>query len=72
MRIGSKSQVMPMNDRAARFPRLMQVRLPDNVASAVDQAAEREFTTQSEFVRRAVIAQLKERGIDPTQLQPAT
>ena len=61
-----------MNDRAARFPRLMQVRLPDNVASAVDQAAEREFTTQSEFVRRAVIAQLKERGIDPTQLQPAT
>jgi hypothetical protein len=45
----------------------LHVLAPRSLTAAVKEAAARELTTNSEYIRRAVIAQLRADGIDPTQ-----
>ena len=46
-----------------RFPQAFMLRLPDQVASGIKRAADEGMTTQAEYARRAIMAQLKEDGI---------
>ena len=48
----------------AKFPEVMKLRGPEGVSAALARAASREHTTVSEYVRRAVISQLKDDGIE--------
>ena len=48
----------------------IKARAPVALRNAMERAAEREMTTQSEWMRRAIIQKLRADGIDPTQLEP--
>jgi hypothetical protein len=50
---------------------VQKARAPVALRNAMERAAEREMTTQSEWMRRAIIQKLRADGIDPTQLEPA-
>jgi hypothetical protein len=52
----------PMRDC---FPFLIKARAPSVLREAIKVAAERELTTPSEWMRRALLRQLREQGIDP-------
>lgn len=47
----------------------MQVRAPIALADAVKTAADRELTTISEYVRRALLEKLRGAGIDPAKIE---
>ena len=49
----------------------LHVLAPRSLTAAVKAAAARELTTNSEYVRRAVIERLRADGIDPTQFGSA-
>ncbi len=44
---------------------------PWSLTAAIKAAAARELTTNSEYVRRAVIERLRVDGVDPSQHAPA-
>jgi hypothetical protein len=48
--------------------KMLQLQAPPALAAAVKFAADREMTTISEFVRRALIDRLRSDGIDPALL----
>jgi hypothetical protein len=54
-----------------RFPEKRTVKLPAGVSSKIDEAASRELTTGAEWMRRALIQQLKADGLDPTTTEAA-
>jgi hypothetical protein len=56
---------------APAFRQSRQLLAPPNLTAAVKEAAEREMTTTSEFVRRLVIKELRSNGIDPCEFAPA-
>jgi hypothetical protein len=58
-------------DREAHSRNSLQVRAPRCLTAAVREAAGREMTSTSEFVRRAVIKELRSNGIDPAAYLPA-
>jgi hypothetical protein len=47
------------------FPILIKARAPSVLREAIKVAAEKELTTPSEWMRQAIIRQLREQGIDP-------
>jgi hypothetical protein len=49
----------------------LHVLAPASLTAAVKAAAERELTSNSEYVRRAVIERLRADGIDPAQFASA-
>jgi hypothetical protein len=48
----------------------LHVLAPRSLTDAVKAAAARELTSNSEYVRRAVIARLRADGIDPASFTP--
>ena len=48
----------------------LHVLAPRSLTAAVKEAAARELTTNSEYIRRAVIQRLRSEGIDPAQFEP--
>jgi hypothetical protein len=49
----------------------LHVLAPKSLAAAVKEAARRELTSNSEYVRRALIARLRADGFDPASFSPA-
>jgi hypothetical protein len=49
----------------------LHVLAPRSLTDAVKEAAARELTTNSEYIRRAVIARLRADGIDPASFSPS-
>jgi hypothetical protein len=49
----------------------LHVLAPRSLTDAVKEAAARELTSNSEYIRRAVIARLRSDGIDPAKFAPA-
>ena len=49
------------------FPILIKARAPSVLREAIKVAAEKELTTPSEWMRRALLRQLREAGIDPQE-----
>jgi hypothetical protein len=47
-----------------RFPRYVQFRVPEKLPTAIAAAAEKRMTTISEYLRQAVIKELKSDGFD--------
>ena len=47
------------------FTVLIKARAPDVLRDAINVAAEKELTTPSEWMRRALLRQLREDGIEP-------
>jgi hypothetical protein len=47
------------------FAILIKARAPSVLREAIKVAAEKELTTPSEWMRQAIIRQLREQGIDP-------
>jgi hypothetical protein len=47
------------------FPVLIKARAPSVLCEAIKIAAEKELTTPSEWMRRALLRRLHEDGIDP-------
>ena len=47
------------------FPILIKARAPSVLREAIKVAAEKELTTPSEWMRRALLRQLREDGIEP-------
>jgi metal-responsive CopG/Arc/MetJ family transcriptional regulator len=58
------------HDRA-RYDTLLQVCAPKCLIAAVDQTAERQLTSRSNYVRTAVLAQLRSDGIEVDRLAGA-
>jgi hypothetical protein len=59
---------MSVNVQAKR--NLIQVLVPSSISAAIREAATRELTSNSEYVRRAVIARLRSDGVDPAGFTP--
>ena len=51
-------------DRKVHLPAKMRVRVPRGLPAAVQAAASREFTTPSDFVRRAIVEAVRTAGIE--------
>jgi hypothetical protein len=47
------------------FSEVVRFRAPDGFAEAIAEAAARDLTTSSEFVRRALVERLRALGIEP-------
>jgi hypothetical protein len=54
-----------MAHERTRYDTLLQVCAPECLITAVDQAAHKQFTTRSGYVRTAVLDRLRADGIDP-------
>ena len=52
-----------MRTQATPFNELVQFKAPDGFSAAVTAAARRDHTSNAEFLRRAVIARLREVGL---------
>jgi hypothetical protein len=50
--------------RQVHLPDKMRVRVPKGLPAAVQAAASREFTTPSDFVRRAIVQAVKTAGVE--------
>ena len=50
---------------SGRFPGLLTIRCPEALPESIAEAASRQFTTSSEYTRRALFAQLRADGFDP-------
>jgi hypothetical protein len=57
-----------MNAHAKR--NLIQVLAPSSLTAAIKEAAARDLTSNSEYVRRALLERLRSDGIDPTRFAP--
>ena len=55
------------DETRARFPNLISVRCPPALPVAIERAADRDLTTPSEYVRRALIDRLRADGFDPAE-----
>jgi hypothetical protein len=51
--------------RDEHFPILIKTRAPKALSQAIRVAAEKDLTTPSEWMRQALLRQLREKGIDP-------
>jgi hypothetical protein len=51
------------NRQRARFRTAIQILAPTSLRSAVQEAAARELTTVSEYTRRALVARLRQDGV---------
>jgi hypothetical protein len=56
-----------MSERVTSFPDVLRLRAPGSLTTAIREAAARDMTTASEYVRQAVIQKLRVDGIDPRQ-----
>ena len=56
-----------MSERVTSFPDVLRLRTPASLTTAIREAAARDMTTASEYVRRAVIQKLSVDGIDLRQ-----
>jgi hypothetical protein len=45
----------------------LHVLAPKSLAAAVKEAARRDLTTSSEYIRRVLVERLRDEGIDPTR-----
>jgi hypothetical protein len=50
--------------RPMRFPSYLRIRAPEKLPDAVAAAADKKFTTASEYVRQAIIKELKADGFE--------
>jgi hypothetical protein len=48
----------------------LSVLVPDQLRAALNFAAERRYTTPSEYCRQAVIERMRADGVEPTLVQP--
>ena len=58
--------------RSKRFPGLLKIRCPEVLSEAIAETAGRQFTTSSEYVRRALLAQLHADGVNPAKNKTAS
>jgi len=49
-----------------RFDCLITARAPERLKAAIEQAAGRKMTSGSEYVRQAILGQLRSDGIEPS------
>ena len=49
----------------------LHVLAPKSLAAAVKEAARRDLTTSSEYIRRVLVERLRGEGIDPSTFPPA-
>lgn len=49
------------------YTEVVRFRAPDGFGEAIAEAAARDFTTSSEFVRRALVERLRSLGIEPSR-----
>lgn len=49
------------------YSEVVRFRAPNGLSEAIAEAAARDLTTSSEFVRRALVDRLRSLGIDPTK-----
>ena len=54
----------PMN-QLTRCDRLIQIRAPEFLTKALDNAADKQLTSRSDYIRVALLDRLREDGIDP-------
>lgn len=54
------------------YSEVVRFRVPNGLAEAIAEAAARDLTTSSEFVRRALVERLRSLGIDPTRTNKRT
>jgi uncharacterized protein (DUF1778 family) len=52
-----------MSDEVCRYPEVIRARAPKELREAVERAADRELTTASTFIRKAIINQLRADGV---------
>ena len=55
----------------ARFPRYVQFRAPEGLPDVIAAAADKKLTTASEYVRQAIIKELKADGLNIEELSAA-
>jgi hypothetical protein len=55
----------------SRFPRYIQFRAPEKLPDVIAAAAGKKLTTASEYLRQAVIKELKADGLDIDELSAA-
>jgi hypothetical protein len=51
-----------------RCDRLIQLRAPEFLQRALDQAADKRLTSRSDYIRAALLDRLRADGVDPAQL----
>lgn len=54
--------------RAARFNAMFQIRTTENLADAVERAADKRVQTRSDYIRTAIVDRLQADGIDLNSL----
>jgi uncharacterized protein with beta-barrel porin domain len=50
---------------------LIQVLVPWSISAAIKEAAAHELTSNSEYIRRALVERLRSDGVDPARFAPA-
>jgi hypothetical protein len=62
---------MPELTTRGRFPCFVQFRAPVGLPEVIAAAADKKFTTASEYARQAIIERLKADGLDIEELSAA-
>jgi hypothetical protein len=57
----------PMN-QLTRCDRLIQIRAPEFLTRALDNAADKRLTSRSDYIRAVLLDRLRADGVDPVQL----
>jgi hypothetical protein len=65
------NQTGARHESSPRFPVSLHVRLPASLPPVLDRAAEKQFTTAAEYIRRSVYERLKADGFDLSKLAEA-
>jgi hypothetical protein len=60
-----------MAHERTRYDTLLQIRAPECFTVALDKAADRQFTSRSDYIRTAVLDRLRSDGIDVNRLAGA-
>ena len=55
-------------NKPTRCDRLIQIRAPEFLTKALDQAAEKQLTSRASYIRIALLDRLRADGVDPAQL----
>jgi hypothetical protein len=58
-------------DRPRRFAGYLHIRTPKRLPAAISAAADKKFTTSSEYARQAIIERLKVGGLNIEELNVA-
>jgi hypothetical protein len=54
-----------------RFPKYLHIRTQEELLTAISLAADKNFTTSSEYIRQAIMDRLKQDHLDPRNVSKA-